>query len=58
VAADLAAANAESDAICQTFSALLRIAQIEAGSSRQKFAPLDLSAVSASLLARQGRGQA
>ena len=45
VAADLAAAIAESDAISQTFAALLRIAQIEAGTSRQKFTPLDLSAV-------------
>ena len=45
VAADLAAAIAESDAISQTFSALLRIAQIEAGTSRQKFTALDLSAV-------------
>ena len=45
VAADLAAAIAESDAISQTFSALLRIAQIEAGTSRQKFTTLDLSAM-------------
>ena len=45
MAADLADAIAESDAISQTFSALLRIAQIEAGTSRQKFTPLDLSAV-------------
>ena len=45
VAADLAAAIAESDAISQTFSALLRIAQIEAGTSRQKFTTLDLSSV-------------
>ncbi len=44
-AANLAAALAESDAIAQTFSALLRIAQIEAGSARQKFVQLDLSAV-------------
>lgn len=42
---DLAAALAESDAIGQAFSALLRIAQIEAGSARQKFTPLDLSAL-------------
>ena len=45
VAADLAAAIAESDAIGQTFSALLRIAQIEAGTSRQKFTLCDLSTV-------------
>jgi signal transduction histidine kinase len=45
VAADLAAALADSDAISQTFSALLRIAQIEAGSARQKFTALDLAAV-------------
>ncbi len=44
-AADLAAALAESDAIDQTFSALLRIAQIEAGTVRQKFRRLDLSVV-------------
>ena len=49
VAADLAAAIAESDAISQTFSALLRIAQIEAGTSRQKFTPQDLSAVMAAV---------
>lgn len=45
VAADLAAAIAESDAISETFSALLRIAQIEAGNARQRFTPLNLSAV-------------
>lgn len=45
VAADLAAALSDSDAISQTFSALLRIAQIEAGTSRQKFSPVDLAAV-------------
>ena len=44
-AADLSAALAESDAISQTFSALLRIAQIEAGTARQKFTRLDLSAL-------------
>lgn len=41
--AHLAAALAQSDAIDQTFSALLRIAQIEAGTARAKFARLDLS---------------
>ncbi|MEO5615898.1 MAG: HAMP domain-containing sensor histidine kinase [Cypionkella sp.] len=40
---DLAAAIAQSEAIEQTFSALLRIAQIEAGARREKFAPVDLS---------------
>ena len=45
VAADLAAALAESDAISGTFAALLRIAQIAARSARQKFAPVDVSAV-------------
>lgn len=44
-AADLAAALSDSDAISQTFSALLRIAQIEAGTARQKFSPVDLAAV-------------
>ncbi len=44
-AADLAAALAESDAISQTFAALLRIAQIEAGAARARFSRLDLSAV-------------
>lgn len=41
--AHLAAALAQSDAIDQTFSALLRIAQIEAGTARAKFSRLDLS---------------
>ena len=42
---DLAAATAESDRINETFSALLRIAQIEAGARRENFAALDLSAL-------------
>lgn len=42
---DLAAAMAQSEAIDQTFSALLRIAQIEAGARREKFAPVDLAAL-------------
>jgi signal transduction histidine kinase len=42
---ELAAAMAESDTISETFSALLRIAQIEAGSRREKFAPVDLAAL-------------
>lgn len=37
-------ALAESDAIGTTFSALLRIAQIEAGARRARFAPVDLTA--------------
>ena len=40
--ADLTAALAESDALAQTFSALLRIAQVESGSSRARFIVLDL----------------
>lgn len=42
---DLASAIAQSEAIDQTFSALLRIAQIEAGARREKFAPVDLAAL-------------
>lgn len=42
---DLAAAVAQSEAIDQTFSALLRIAQIEAGARRENFAALNLAAV-------------
>ena len=37
-------ALAESDAIGSTFSALLRIAQIEAGARKARFAPVDLTA--------------
>jgi signal transduction histidine kinase len=43
-AAATEAAIAEADALLDTFSALLRIAQIEAGVRRSAFAPLDLSA--------------
>ena len=46
---DLAAAVAQSEAIDQTFSALLRIAQIEAGARREKFAPVDLAALLADI---------
>ena len=42
VADDLAAALTEADQINETFSALLRIAQIEAGSRKAGFRPLDL----------------
>ena len=43
VADDLAAAIAESDTIGETFSALLRIAQIEAGARRERFSQVDLA---------------
>jgi len=46
---DLAAAIQQSEAIDQTFSALLRIAQIEAGARREKFAPVDIAALMASV---------
>jgi signal transduction histidine kinase len=39
------AAIEEADALLETFSALLRIAQVEAGSQRSAFAPVDLSAL-------------
>jgi signal transduction histidine kinase len=39
------AAIADADALLETFSALLRIAQIEAGAQRSAFAEVDLSAV-------------
>ena len=45
VADDLTAAIAESDAIDGIFAALLRIAQIEGGARRERFAPVDLAAV-------------
>jgi signal transduction histidine kinase len=45
VADDLAAALAESDTIGETFSALLRIAQIEAGARRERFMAVDLAEV-------------
>ena len=46
-AADLTAALAESDAIGETFTGLLRIAQIEAGAPRDTFARLDLAVIMA-----------
>ena len=49
VADDLAAALGECDTINDTFSALLRIAQIEGGARRERFAPVDLSGVLAAL---------
>ena len=48
-AVELTAALEESDIINETFSALLRIAQIEGGARREKFAPVDLAGVLASL---------
>jgi signal transduction histidine kinase len=45
VGTDLAVALAECDTISGTFSALLRIAQIEAGARLEKFGPVDLSVV-------------
>ena len=44
-AAATEAAIAEADTLLETFSALLRIAQIEAGVRRSAFAPVDLSDV-------------
>jgi len=46
----LAAAVAETDAILETFGALLRIAQIEAGGQRAQFQPVELSAVATTIL--------
>ena len=43
--ATLDQAIGETDTIIETFNALLRIAQIEAGARREKFADLDLSAL-------------
>ena len=48
-AADLTAALAESDAIGETFTGLLRIAQIEAGAPRDTFARLDLAVIMANV---------
>ena len=49
VADDLNAALAECDTINATFSALLRIAQIEGGARREKFRTVDLTQVLAAL---------
>ncbi len=43
------AAIAEADALLETFSALLRIAQVEAGSQKRAFTDLDLSALARSV---------
>jgi signal transduction histidine kinase len=45
VEADLADALVQSEAIDQTFSAMLRIAQIESGSRREKFVAVNLAAL-------------
>lgn len=50
VADDLAAALTEADQINDTFSALLRIAQIEAGSRKAGFQPLDVANLLASVV--------
>ncbi len=49
VESDLAAALDESETINQTFSALLRIAQIEGGARRDHFAPVDLAEIMSTL---------
>ncbi|WP_054311061.1 ATP-binding protein [Mesorhizobium sp. 1M-11] len=49
VSADLAEARAESSQIDETFDALLRIAQIEAGARKARFVQLDLAEVVASV---------
>ncbi|PLP58602.1 two-component sensor histidine kinase [Mesorhizobium loti] len=49
VSTDLAEARAESMQINETFDALLRIAQIEAGARKAGFVPLDLTEVVASV---------
>lgn len=49
VESELAAALTESETINQTFSALLRIAQIEGGARRDHFAPVDLAGIMANL---------
>lgn len=46
---DLADIDAESRTILATFDALLRIAQIEAGARKSRFAPVDLATVLASV---------
>ena len=43
------AAIAEADELLETFSALLRIAQVEAGAQKSAFAELDLSALARSI---------
>ena len=49
VADELESALAEADQINQTFEALLRIAQIEAGTRKSRFAPVNLTELFASL---------
>lgn len=50
VLGELAEADAESDRINATFDALLRIAQIEAGARRERFAPVALHDVLATII--------
>jgi len=50
VADDLNEARDEVDRINETFDALLRIAQIEAGSRKARFAPVDIAEVAASII--------
>lgn len=50
IARELAAADFESDSINATFDALLRIAQIEAGARKSRFAPVVLKEVSETIV--------
>ena len=50
----LAAALEEADALLETFGALLRIAQIEAGASKSRFAAVDLSALAGTVAEAYG----
>lgn len=47
---DLEMALAESERLNGTFTALLRIAQIETGARREKFSPVDLSAIASDVV--------
>jgi len=60
--ATIAAAQAEADRLLDIFAALLRIAQVESGTQRAGFAPVDLSAIAESVAevyapAAEERGQ-
>ena len=50
----LAAALEEADALLETFGALLRIAQIEAGARKSRFAAVDLSALAGTIAEAYG----
>lgn len=52
--AALAAALEEADALLETFGALLRIAQIEAGARKARFATVDLSALAGTIAEAYG----